>query len=93
MTNLNRLGPGDLNLPPPSGPPKPEVFVERDLGSDGEPTGRYVFIVGNHLKYYFNDFDAARMEFLLEEAGYGYRDFEIMVYEMGEQYLALVALA
>ena len=64
------------------------VKVERELGSDGQPTGKYVFVVDDLHHYYYEEFDADRMERHLDGAGYTFREFRPMIAEMERQYTA-----
>lgn len=65
------------------------VHVEREMGSDGEPTGKYVFEVNNLHKFYYADFDPGVMEVKLENAGYNHREFRPIIREMERQHDAL----
>ena len=65
------------------------AVVERELGSDGEPTGRFVFIVDDLHRFYEPDYDPDRMEFLLEQAGYTYRQFRGIIRDLDAQFQAL----
>ena len=67
------------------------VRVERELGSDGEPTATYVFTVNELHRFYRAEFDPGYMEAKLENAGYKHREFRPMIREMERQYEALKA--
>ena len=69
------------------------VKVERELGSDGQPTGKYVFVVEDLHHYYYEEFDPDRMERHLDGAGYTYREFRPMIAEMERQHTELTATA
>ena len=62
------------------------VHVEREMGSDGEPTGKYVFVVGELHHYYEPNFDAGRMQRRLVNAGYEFHEFLPIINEMQRQY-------
>ena len=63
-----------------------DVRVKRELGSEGEPTGKYVFTVDNMYRFYYAEFHPARMEWHLEQAGYPPRQIAAAVEDMGDQY-------
>ena len=70
-----------------------DVRVKRELGSEGEPTGKYVFTVDNMYRFYYAEFHPARMEWHLEQAGYPPRQIAAAVEDMGDQYAVLAALS
>ena len=67
------------------------VNVEIELGSEGNPTGKFVFTVNNLHRYYYEDFEPEALEFQMEQAGYGYRDHRVMLREMERQFEELKA--
>ena len=67
------------------------VRVEREIGSDGEPTGKTVFVVDELYHYYESEFDVGRMQRRLVNAGYDFREFLPVINEMQRQYDALEA--
>ena len=67
------------------------VHVAWETGSDGELTGKVVFVVNNLHRYYYADFDPRVMEANLENAGYTWRQIEPLIAELQRQYEALIA--
>ena len=67
------------------------IHVEKEIGSDGEETGKFVFVANDLQHYYHTEFDPERMEWQLEEAGYQFREFRPMLREMERQYEELTA--
>ena len=67
------------------------VRVEREIGSDGEPTGKYVFVVNELHNYYETNFDPGRMQRRLVNAGYEFQEFLPIINEMQWQYEDLKA--
>ena len=67
------------------------VRVEREIGSDGEPTGKTEFVVDELYHYYEPEFDVGRMQRRLVNAGYDFREFLPIINEMQRQYDALGA--
>ena len=67
------------------------VHVAWETGSDGELTGKVVFVVNDLHRYYYANFDPGVMEANLENAGYTWRQIEPLIAEMQRQYEALIA--
>ena len=67
------------------------VHVERELGSEGAPTGKYVFTADDLHHFYYPEFDADRMERHLDTVGYTYQEFRPMIREMERQFGELTA--
>ena len=65
------------------------VLVEKEINSLGDETGKFVFVANDLHHYYCPDFDADRMEYHLEQAGYKHREFRPMLREMERQFEAL----
>ena len=62
------------------------VRVEREIGFEGNPTGKTVFVVDELHHYYEDEFVPGRMQRRLVNAGYSFHEFLPIINEMQRQY-------